>query len=136
MIQVNSHASPHRSLGGVAVAAVVAISSTAHAAATEGSAASAASAVASASAAASAPHKKKVSVVPSSQQLDINSASRTQLKALPGIGDAEAAKIIAARPYYSKTDLVTRNVLPEGSYAAIKYKIFAAPPAAKPNTKK
>ena len=31
--------------------------------------------------------------------VDINSASRKELKTLPGIGDAEADKIIAARPY-------------------------------------
>ena len=80
--------------------------------------------------------KKKSSAVPSSQQTDINSASRERLKTLPGIGDAEAAKIVAGRPYYSKTDLVTRGDLSEGAYAAIKYRIFAAPPAAKANTKK
>ena len=43
--------------------------------------------------------------------VDINKASRTELKTLPGIGDAEAAKIIGARPYMTKTDLVTKNVL-------------------------
>jgi competence protein ComEA len=93
------------------------------------------SGLAAASASASAPAKKQTSVVPSSQQLDINSASRQKLKTLPGIGDAEAAKIMAGRPYYSKTDLVTRKVLPEGSYAAIKYRIFAAPPAVKSSSK-
>ena len=39
------------------------------------------------------------------KRIDINSASRAQLKTLPGIGDAEADRIIAARPYPSKAKL-------------------------------
>ena len=74
-----------------------------------------------------APPKKKTSVVPSEKQIDINSASRAQLKTLPGIGDAEARKIIAGRPYTSKADLVTKNVLPEGLYISIRYRIIAIP---------
>ena len=52
--------------------------------------------------------------------VDINTASRSELKALPGIGDAEAAKIIAARPYMTKTDLVTKNVLSLQAYDALR----------------
>jgi len=37
-------------------------------------------------------------------------ANREQLKTLPGIGDAEAGRIIAGRPYDSKADLVGRKV--------------------------
>jgi len=59
--------------------------------------------------------------------IDINSASRAQLKTLPGIGDAEARRIIAGRPYLTKTDLVTSKVLPAGSYVAIKRQIIAKP---------
>lgn len=70
---------------------------------------------------------KKYSVVPSPQQIDINRASREQLKTLPGIGDAEAARIIAGRPYVSKADLVTKKVLPEGLYISIRYRIIAIP---------
>jgi DNA uptake protein ComE-like DNA-binding protein len=33
--------------------------------------------------------------------LDINSATRQQLKTLPGIGDREAQRIIAGRPWHS-----------------------------------
>lgn len=70
---------------------------------------------------------KKTSVVPSAQQIDINRASRDDLRTLPGIGDAEAARIIAGRPYVSKADLVTRQVLPEGLYISIRYRIIAIP---------
>jgi DNA uptake protein ComE-like DNA-binding protein len=57
--------------------------------------------------------------------VDINSASREQLKTLPGVGDAEAARIIAGRPYLSKADLVTSKVLPAGVFVAIKRQIVA-----------
>lgn len=60
--------------------------------------------------------------------VDINSASAKQLKKLPGIGDAEAARIIAGRPYGSKLWLVTQNVIPEGYYVNIKHLIIAGQP--------
>lgn len=34
---------------------------------------------------------------------------------LPGIGDAYAAKIIAARPYKGKDDLTAKNIIPSGT---------------------
>ena len=74
-----------------------------------------------------APVKRKLSVVPSEKQVDINSASREQLKTLPGIGEVEAGRIIAGRPYSSKADLVDRKVLPEGLYISIRYRIKAVP---------
>lgn len=52
--------------------------------------------------------------------VDINHASRETLKTLPGIGDAEADRIIAARPYKTKAELVTRKVLPEGVFVTLK----------------
>ena len=57
--------------------------------------------------------------------VDINSASRAQLKMLPGIGDDEATRIIAGRPYLSKADLATRNVIPTGLYLSLKRQIIA-----------
>jgi predicted DNA-binding helix-hairpin-helix protein len=57
--------------------------------------------------------------------VDINSASRAQLKTLPGIGDAEADKIIAGRPYLSKVHLVTEAGLPLGVYLSIRRQIVA-----------
>lgn len=59
------------------------------------------------------------------KRIDINGASRAELKTLPGIGDAEATKIIAGRPYLTKIDLVTKNVLPEGVYLALRDQIIA-----------
>jgi len=63
--------------------------------------------------------------------IDVNSASKAQLKTLPGIGDAEADRIIAGRPYLSKANLVSAKAIPAGTYLSIKYKIIARQPTAK-----
>lgn len=58
--------------------------------------------------------------------VDINHASIRELKTLPGIGDAEAQRIIANRPYWSKAQLVSKNVLPQGPYVSIRRQIVAS----------
>jgi DNA uptake protein ComE-like DNA-binding protein len=65
--------------------------------------------------------------------VDINSASADELKTLPGIGDAEAGKIIAARPFGSKAWLVTKGILPEDKYPALKDLVIAKQPFADGN---
>src|SRR5450631_1256082 len=57
--------------------------------------------------------------------VDINIASESELKAVPGIGDAYAAKIIAGRPYAKKDQLKSRNILPAPVYEKTKDLIIA-----------
>jgi competence protein ComEA len=57
--------------------------------------------------------------------LDINTATKKQLSALPGIGDARSDAIIKGRPYKGKDELVQKNIIPDSVYQGIKDKIIA-----------
>ena len=70
------------------------------------------------------PPAQKKQVAPA-KLVDINSAGRNELMTLPGIGAAEATKIIANRPYLTKTELVTKGVLPTGPFISLKHQVVA-----------
>jgi competence protein ComEA len=57
--------------------------------------------------------------------VDINTATKEQLVALPALGEAYAQKIIDNRPYTRKAELKTRNILPESVYAKVAKLIIA-----------
>lgn len=90
------------------------------------------------SAALAAHHVPKAPAAPAPQALpaaakpakrvDLNNASRAELKTLPGVGDAEAERIVKGRPYLSKANAFTHGVLPESAYPALKERIVVKEP--------
>jgi hypothetical protein len=53
-------------------------------------------------------------------KVDINTATKDALAKLPGIDEATADKIIAARPFTNKTQLKTKKIISEATYDGIK----------------
>ena len=59
-------------------------------------------------------------------RVDINAASASDLASLPGVGPVRANAIIAARPYKDATEVVSKNVLPQGVFDGIKDRVALA----------
>lgn len=66
--------------------------------------------------------------------LDLNTATRDQLLAFTGIGQAYADKIIAARPFKMRSELVSRHIMSAAEYLAIKTKLLPKAETAVPET--
>jgi competence protein ComEA len=76
---------------------------------------------------AQAPAKPEQKAPPAAKKepLDINSASAAELKTVAGLGEADAKKIIANRPYKGTDELVEKKVVPKATYDKIKGQIVA-----------
>lgn len=71
-----------------------------------------------------------------SHKVDLNTASKEDLMKLPGVDDATADKIIASRPYTSKSELVKKNVLTQEEMKKIDAHVMAKAPAKEAAPKK
>lgn len=72
--------------------------------------------------------QKEGAAVAKIKLVDINSATKEELKKLPSINDAQAAKIIAGRPYGSKAWLLSHNIIDAAVYESLKQQVIAKQP--------
>lgn len=72
-----------------------------------------------------APAKPLTAVAPAAP-IDLNFAKADELQALTGIGPARAKAIVDGRPYGAPQDIVTKGIVPQSAFDAIKARISVA----------
>jgi competence protein ComEA len=74
------------------------------------------------------PAEKENTPTAHGQLVDLNTASKKDIAALPGIGPDYAQTIIDARPFKSKQDLLSKKVIPQATYNKIQNLVTAQGP--------
>ena len=59
---------------------------------------------------------------------DLNTASKEELMKLPGVDEAMADKIVAARPFKSRSELESKNIVTKEQYGKLSQMVTVAPP--------
>lgn len=60
--------------------------------------------------------------------VDLNTSSKEDLAALPGVGPSYAQKIVDARPFVDKNQLLGKKILPGSTYERIKDRVTVSAP--------
>ena len=60
----------------------------------------------------------------SETRVELNSAGRKRLAALPGLTAADADRIIANRPYENRRDLLRKGVLSEAQFQKVRDSVY------------
>ena len=58
-------------------------------------------------------------------KIDVNTATFAELRALPGMGDEYARRVIRFRPYSARNQLATKGILPQAEYERIQDLVVA-----------
>lgn len=66
------------------------------------------------------PAEKSSTPAAHGQPVDLNSGSKKDLAALPGVGPDLAQNIILARPFNTKEDLLRKKIIPQSTFEQIK----------------
>lgn len=74
-------------------------------------------------------HSSKSSSKTHAPKVDLNTAAKEDLMKLPGVDDATADKIIAARPFKSRSELESKNIVTKEQYSKLSAMVTVAPPA-------
>lgn len=69
--------------------------------------------------------KVEKKVEKAAELIDLNTATKAQLMALPGVGELTAQRIIKNRPYAKKDQLKSMKILTDQEYDKIKDRIIA-----------
>jgi competence protein ComEA len=75
--------------------------------------------------------EKRRTAIGKGMPVDLNTASKQDIAALPAVGPDYAQTIIDARPFASKEDLLRKKVIPQSTYDKIQNRVIASPPKKK-----